>query len=324
MGATHLKALRTIPGATLVAVCSNNEAALAGDLSASQGNLGGQDERFDFSAVKKYRTIDDTLADPDIDAVDVCLPTFLHAPTAIAALRAGKHVLVEKPMALNAAECQAMIAESQQQGRILMAAQVLRFFPMYEALSGALADLGTLRAASFRRRCAAPGWMNWADDKAKSGGGVFDLLIHDVDYALSVFGLPTHVSATGFENLKGGLDLLTAQLFYDGFTATVTGGWHLPRSFPFAMEYTVAGDHGIVDYSSAGNPPTLYRATGEVEPLPLAGHDGYAEQLRYFVECCHTGQAPVRCTPQSSAAAVRVMRMLEEGRSAPGEKVALA
>src|SRR5438445_10404562 len=101
MGSTHLKALRGIPGVEVAAVCSSDEARLSGDLSGIQGNIGGPGEKLDFSAVKKFREIGPLLADPDIDAVDICLPTHLHSEVAIKALRSGKHVLVEKPMALD-------------------------------------------------------------------------------------------------------------------------------------------------------------------------------------------------------------------------------
>src|SRR5882672_98049 len=121
MGSTHLKALRKIPHATLVAVVSSDEKKLAGDLSAIQGNLGGPGEKMDFSAVKKYRTVAEALDDPAIDAVDICLPTDLHAPVALAALRAGKHVLVEKPIALNFADAEALLRQAEISGRILMA-----------------------------------------------------------------------------------------------------------------------------------------------------------------------------------------------------------
>ena len=92
MGSTHLKAMRNVPGATLAAIYSNDERARSGDLSGIQGNLGGPGERFDFTRVKKYGEIGELMTDAEIEAVDICLPTFLHAPVALAALRAGKHV----------------------------------------------------------------------------------------------------------------------------------------------------------------------------------------------------------------------------------------
>jgi predicted dehydrogenase len=193
MGSTHLSALSAIPDAQLAAVFSSDERKLAGDLSAVQGNLGGPSERHDFSAVTKYRSIEALLADAGIDAVDICLPTHLHAPVAIAALRSRKHVIVEKPMALDEARAAAMIREAEKHDRVLMAGHVLRFFPVYQVLRETLRTgrLGAIRQAAFRRRCAPPAWSPWLLNAAKSGG-VFDLLIHDVDMCLHLFGSSGH------------------------------------------------------------------------------------------------------------------------------------
>src|SRR5260370_1908421 len=88
MGSVHLRALREVTGATLTAVFSNNERQLAGDLTGTQGNLGRPGERLDFSAIKQCRDIDTVLAASDLDAVDLCLPTFLHEDVARAPLPA--------------------------------------------------------------------------------------------------------------------------------------------------------------------------------------------------------------------------------------------
>jgi predicted dehydrogenase len=323
MGSTHLKALRSVAGAELVAIYSGDERKLAGDLSGVHGNLGGPGERLDFEGVARYRAIEGLLADSRVEAVDLCLPTDLHAPVAIAALRAGKHVLVEKPMALDGKSAESMIAEAAKADRVLMAAQVLRFFPMYEALQKALRGLGPVRSAVFRRRCGAPGWSAWLADPARSGGGVFDLLIHDADMALHLFGPPEAVSATGYEALAAGIDVIAATLHYPaGIGVSITGGWHHPRSFPFSMEYTVVGDNGTVEYSSAvGTGPVLYRASGESELLPLAEKDGYAAEIEYFLECCRTGRQPDLCPPHESAQAVALMRLLQEARTRNGELI---
>src|SRR5450432_584353 len=338
MGSTHLKALGKVPGARLAAVCSHDERKLAGDLSAVKGNLGGAGEQLDFREVRKYREMDALLADPEIEAVDLCLPTDLHEPVTVAALRAGKHVLVEKPMALDGASANRMIAEAEKQGRVLMTAQVLRFFPEYLALEEAVKRpdlgpmLGMMRSAAFRRRCAAPAWGGWLKDAARSGGGVFDLLIHDADMCLHLFGKPEWVAATGYTDAGRGIDTLQAELFYgSGAVATVTGGWQHSGAFPFSMEYSVTLDGGTVEYSSAGRAPTLYGGDGSEQVLALrdgdkyaggeCGGDGYAAEIAYFVECCSAGKQPERCPPRESADAVDLMLRMLEARSANGEKM---
>jgi predicted dehydrogenase len=323
MGSTHLQALLSIPDAELVAVCSRDENKLSGDLTAVQGNTGGPGQKLDFSRVTKYRDIREAIEDPRIEAVDICLPTHLHAPVAIEALRAGKHVLVEKPMALDALSARQMVTEAKKQGRVLMAAQVLRFFPTYEVLREVLASgrAGGVRYAIFRRRCAAPAWGGWLSDPLQSGGGVFDLLIHDVDMCLHLFGKPGMISATGHQKLESGVDVITAELHYGGWTAIVTGGWHHPKSYPFSMEYTVVADGGTVEFSSLGRPPVLYRSDGEVEALPLAEKDGYRAEIEYFLGCCRDETSPDLCPPEESADAVALTRWILRARSRNGEKI---
>jgi predicted dehydrogenase len=325
MGSTHIKALTSLKNGNLAAVFSNDPKKLRGELTGIQGNLGGPGEIYDFSEVKKFRDLHLLLADPDIDAVDICLPTHMHAAIAIEALRAGKHVLVEKPMALTGVEADQMIQEANESGRILMSAQVLRFLPAYRALVTALESksYGALRSALFRRRCSAPGWSGWLADKSLSGGGVFDLLIHDVDICLKLFGIPDSVSAIGFEDLPHGVDVITATLHYpDAPGVTITGGWHHPKAYPFSMEYTVVTDGATFDYNSAREEAaSIFTASGEKQPIDLTGPEGYEAELAYFIECCTTGSKPSLCPPEESSAAVKVALQMVEARELNGSRI---
>lgn len=290
MGRTHLKALAEIP-----------------DVEVSAGT-----------------DIRRMIADPSVDAVDICLPTNLHAPVALEALRAGKHVLVEKPMALDVETSRQMIEVARKYERVLMVAQVLRFFPAYVALRAILASgrIGAPRSAMFRRRCGAPAWGAWLTDPQQSGGGVFDLLIHDMDLCLHLFGKPETVMASGYEALADGVDIITAELHYGGgLTAVITGGWHHPKSYPFSMEYTVVAEKGTVEYSSQGCAPTLYRADGEIEMLPMTEQDGYRAEIEYFLDCCRRDKSPTLCPPEESADAVALALCILEARKRNGEKI---
>jgi predicted dehydrogenase len=325
MGSTHLKALGNISGAQLTAVMDLDEQRLSGDLSGIQGNLGDPAQTMDFSGVSRYRSVEEMAGDPGVDAVDVCLPTHLHAPVTLQLLRAGKHVLVEKPMALDGASCDRMVAEAGKRGRVLMVAQVLRFLPAYQSLEGYLRDgsLGAVRSAFFRRRCAVPAWGPWEFDSSKSGGGIFDLLIHDVDMCLHLFGAPAAVSAAGHEDMAHGIDNIVAQLEYPeiGYVV-VTGGWHHLGAYPFSMEFTVVGDGGVAEYSSAGRPLALYRANGESQTPVLSDKDCYQAEIEYFLECCRTGARPELCPPEASARSVKLALLLLESRRRKGEKLA--
>ncbi len=325
MGSTHLKALRAVSGVELAAVCSNDPIALSGDLRSIQGNIGGPGELLDFSGIRTSAEVEPVLADPAVDAVDICLPTNMHAAVAIEALRAGKHVLVEKPMALDGAAADRMVAEAEKNGRVLMTAQVLRFFPAYVALREAMKEghLGLVRTAVFRRRCAAPGWGGWLKNPAMSGGGVFDLLIHDVDMMLHLFGKPESMSAIGFDDDARGIDIIHAQFFYPhGGVVLVSGGWHHPKSYPFSMEYTVTTDGGTLEFNSDGRDPMLYREDGTEQKLEGPDCDGYAAEIQYFVDCCKSGRQPEICPPAESANAVKLARQMLEARNRNGERMA--
>src|SRR5713101_5249957 len=325
MGSTHLKALRSVLEAELAAVVSSDDKKLSGDLSGIQGNLGGPGEKMDFSRVKKYHHLREALEDPEIEAVDICLPTDQHAPAALAALRAGKHVLVEKPMALDGAGADEMLAEARNSGRFLMTGQVLRFIGAYRQTAESVKSgaLGAVRSALFRRRCAAPAWSQWLADPAKSGGGVFDLLIHDVDFCVHLLGKPTAVSATGYEDLARGIDVIFAEFHYlSAASVAIAGGWHHPKAYPFSMEFTVVGDNGTLDYSSDGRPLALYGPGGEKQVFDSAEADWFAEELKYFVDCAAHGRKPELCPPEESAMAVKLTRLMVASREKNGEKIA--
>jgi predicted dehydrogenase len=325
MGSTHLKAWKNIPGATLFAVVDEVEKRLTGDLSDIQGNIGGPGEKMDFSAVRKYRTAQEALADPEIEAVDLCLPTHQHVSAATAALRAGKHVLVEKPMGIDAAGCDQVLAEAKASGRVLMTAQVCRFAPNFHAAREMVKSglLGAVRSALLRRRCAAPAWSKWMHDASKSGGGVFDLLIHDVDYCLYAFGKPESVAATGYEDMAHGIDWIEMRLEYvSGAIVVITGGWHHVKSYPFSQEFTIVADGGVLEFNSLVRPLTLYRSDGEVETPSLPEIDIFQAELQYFLECAKAGKRPERCPPEESAGAVKLMLAALESRRAKGAKIA--
>src|SRR3954466_9508281 len=100
MGWIHYLSYKKTKGVKLAAVCTRDERKLGGDWRGIQGNFGPPGEKVDLDGVTKYTDLKRLLADPSIDLADVCLPPNLHAEASVAALNAGKHVFVEKPMGL--------------------------------------------------------------------------------------------------------------------------------------------------------------------------------------------------------------------------------
>src|SRR5436190_18171559 len=109
MGMIHYLGAQKLKGARVAAICSSDPKKLAGDWRGIRGNFGPPGTKMDLSKVKRYENFDTLLADPDIDLVHICTPTNLHEPMALAALKAGKHVLVEKAIALETRAAAAMV-----------------------------------------------------------------------------------------------------------------------------------------------------------------------------------------------------------------------
>src|SRR3954464_4215248 len=110
MGMIHYLAAARLKTARVTAVCSRDPKKLAGDWRSIRGNFGPPGQMMDLSRVKKYEHYEDLLADPNIDLVDVCNPTPLHPASALDALHAGKHVLVEKAIALDPKDADKLVA----------------------------------------------------------------------------------------------------------------------------------------------------------------------------------------------------------------------
>ena len=317
MGAAHIAAIVADPQAELAAVATQNERARQGDLTETGGNLSLGSRIFDFSAVRKYADWRDLVADKSIEAVTVCLPTHLHADAVIAALSAGKHVLCEKPMALTVDQCQRIMDAAARSGSTLMIAQVLRFWPEYLKLkdfvrSGAY---GKVRQATFLRKCGLPSWSKWLPDEALSGGAVMDLLVHDIDQILMLFGVPARLTAKRL----GNTDALMASFIYSGGPEVrLQGGW-FDAGMPFSMSFQVRADQAELEMTAAGL--SVSDTAGVRRKLDVETADPYAAEVHYFLDCCRKGVQPLLCMPAESAAAVKVALALKESRAKDGEQI---
>lgn len=150
-----------------------------------------------------FASADELLAEPELDAVVVALPTFLHRPVVVAALAAGKHVLCEKPPALNAPEVEAMAAAARQHDRLLGFSLQRRALPSVAAAQALIGqgELGRIfhaRAVWTRPWGVPHGLDNWFSDRGKAGGGpLIDLGVHVLDLAWWLMGRPEVISITG-------------------------------------------------------------------------------------------------------------------------------
>ena len=204
MGVTHFKALGQVKGGRASAIASRDPHKRQGDWRSIQGNFGGSGGMQDLSRVACYETLEELLADPKVDLVDICLPTRLHTATAVQALEAGKHVLVEKPITLDLKEADRIIAAARRAGRQVMVAHVLRFFPEFLLLRQVIdrGEYGRVLSARFTRVIARPAWSG-GGDAYRDETLMAELHIHDTDYIQYLFGMPRSVVSAGCLEAKG-------------------------------------------------------------------------------------------------------------------------
>lgn len=285
MGGTHLAAYQKAVGdgyaCRVAAVCDADPARRRGEFP-SAGNLATGPAPFDIRSVRAYERYEDLLADDTIDLVDLCTPTDVHVDQAIAALRSGKHVLVEKPVALSAEPIRRLAEAARSAGRLCMPAMCMRFWPAWAWLKQRIDDgrFGKLRALNFQRLGAMPTWSPFFMDVSRSGGASIDLHIHDCDFAYYCVGRPSAVTSAGHVNH------LTTVYHYDdpGLHVTAQGGWLTPGT-PFRMRYLAEFEGATADFD-IGRTPQLLLATGDTKPQPVdvGEHNGYDGEIRHLLD----------------------------------------
>jgi predicted dehydrogenase len=199
MGWIHWLAYKAAQGIRVGAISTRDPKRLAGDWRGIQGNFGPPGEQVDLGGVRPYERLEAMLADPAIDLVDLCLPPHLHAEAALQALAAGKHVFVEKPMALTTADCERMVESARKAKKQLFVGHVLPFFPEYAEARRLIAEgrHGKLLGGSFKRVISDPAWLKDFYDPGKVGGPLVDLHVHDAHLIRLLFGMPSAVSSQG-------------------------------------------------------------------------------------------------------------------------------
>jgi predicted dehydrogenase len=252
----------------------------------------------DLSGVKKYRGLDEMLDDPNLDLIDICNPTHLHPETAIKALKAGKHVLVEKAIALEPKDADAMLEAARKANRLLMVAHVLPFFPEFayaaEAIRGG--QCGKLLGAHFKRVISTPDWSADIGDAAKTGGPAIDLHIHDTHFIGLVCGVPKQVFSTGVASGNSVDYLTTAYLYGPGGPAiTCSSGALAMKGRLFVHGYEIYLEKATLVYESGTCPLTVLKADGTTEQPKLAGGGdeataAFTSELQAAVDGVNTGR----------------------------------
>ncbi|MGV8858226.1 Gfo/Idh/MocA family protein [Rhodoglobus sp.] len=297
MGSTHVRALASLGRAEqikyVVARTTGGVAEAAPVASVIS----------DFGAV---------LNDPEVDVVSICTPTGTHRELAVSALRAGKNVLLEKPIALTMDDARAIRDEAQRSGKVFMVAQVVRFFDGYRQLADDVAagKIGRLVSARATRLSSKPDWADWLRDFAEAGGMLVDFGIHDFDQMNLLLGDPVEVSAIG-EAVTGPVE--TTITYRDGGIGQVLSYADLPSGAPFRSSLEVVGTGGFAQYEYAAasvNSSAVSRyslsAVAYDSRVVLGADDPYARQLEYFLDCVAQGTEPGFCPTPSALTALEV------------------
>lgn len=295
----------------LVAVCDIDPSKF--EKADLKFNLESEKNDADCSAFRRYTSMDDMLANEDLDMVTIALPTYLHCEATIKFLDAGVNVLCEKPMGMNLAECDAMIEAARRNGRQLMIGQCLRFWEEYRQLKQ-IVDEGTYGkplSGFFYRGGQTPRWTvdgteNWYLKKECGGGAVFDQHVHDVDMVQYLYGMPQAVSSVGMIVHPGcNFETVTTNYIYaDGKSINAQNDWNWTGS-PFFMGYRANFAEGSVRWE---NGEYIKAGPGEkMTPYELEKSNAYYNETRYFAECIRDGKENTINPPEASRDTIRLV-----------------
>ena len=268
-----------------------------------------------FPGARQYEKAMDLLESETLDIADVCLPTYLHAEHAVAAMNKGINVFMEKPVCLRRSEVKKLLDAERNNGVKAMVGQVVRFFDEYRYLEKAYksGEFGKLKTLFLQRisgggspkKDAEPKNVSWFRMPEKSGTAILDFHIHDVDYIRSLLGEPKSVSVVSDCTKERQPTHVAAVYQYDGVLAFAEGGWGHAAGYGFVMAYRANFEDATIVYSSREKPSvTLYKDGAVTHPeIPAANQyssaDGsenipgvgpYFEEIRYFFECVAEGK----------------------------------
>ena len=308
MGTMHAQIYKQLCDASLVAVVDKQLVKAKRDLA----KLGIE------AAV--FGTFEEMIQSREVDVVDVCLPTDLHAPFALKAISAGKHLFCEKPLALTKADGKKIAAAAKKAGVFFQVGQCIRFWPEYLAFEAFVKSrkAGKLLSLSLQRRAGRPAYStdDWLNDSKRSGGAALDLHIHDTDFVHHLLGKPVAVTSAGTRDKTGWSHIFTTYHFKN-VAVTAEGGWNYPANWGFQMAFQAVFERGAVEFDS-GASPTLMATLGnsKKQPLPfktsgagesktgagnLSSLGGYYNELSAFVEHLEKKKAPKVATGDQAA-----------------------
>ena len=256
----------------------------------------------------RYTDFEEMLKSEQLDILDICLPTYLHADYAVRALEQGIHVLCEKPISLKKEDVDRIYSTAEKNHVKFMVAHVLRFWPEYAQIKE-IADskrYGKLLSGRMTRVSEIPRWSwdGWMTDEERSGLVPFDLHIHDLDFLVYAFGEPK--SAKTVRIKRPDQDSLSAIYEYDGAFISAESAWYAP-AVPFIAEFRFQFEKAVVIFD--GQKLTAHEIDGTKRDLSsdsqavasainLPKTNAYANEIVYFADCVANGKPVDKVKPE--------------------------
>ena len=313
IGQNHIAAYKAREDVSVVAIICRN--AERGNEVAAQ--VGGE--------CKHFASLEAALAEKKIDIVDICTPTNLHEEYAVKAANAKCHVLCEKPVTFDVESFDRMAGACKENGVKFMVAQVVRWAPEYMEIKKYLDEgkVGDVHMVYAKRICQHPTWSTWHRKPEVSGGGLYDLGVHDIDYLYSVFGLPVSVYSSGWKSSTGCWNhVVTNFVWAGGQKAVLESSLEMTGNFPFSATFRCTGDKGTLCYDlvagvnindgDMGTNLIWYPAdTGETVPVVVEGADMFAGEIGAFVEAVKN-DTPTPIAPEESRDVLRMVVAMKQ------------
>jgi len=284
IGKAHFQAYQTMENVRLKTICTRSPVKDNDILSQFNGDF--------------VHDFNELLQDDEIDIIDICLPTYLHEEHVIKAANAKKHIICEKPLTLNEPSFNQIVKAIDKNNVRLFVGHVLRFWPEYELIKqySETERLEGIEIVHATRLSQAPAWSDWFKDPEKSGGALYDLHIHDIDFLYYMLGEVDTVFATGTKNNQDAWDhIMTTLKFKNGAKAFIEASHKMPEHYPFTMTLRMQAKNNHLDFAikagenidglDEGSKQFIYYSKDEPKTVVVEDADPFKKELAYFCEC---------------------------------------
>jgi len=310
MGRTHASEIQSSKNLELIAIVDKDIDDILQGLDNVKGNLDvGSIGSESIRSINRYYSFTECLKNEKPDSVHVCVHTDMHYEIAHEALKRGINVLIEKPLSLDLKKGRDLINQAREKELTVMVGHVVRFMPAYRQLKTWINDnqFGRLEFLYMNRVSGIPLWGQWRSkqtDFGSSGGALFDLVIHDIDFVLYALGRPPDEITSNY--LPGKLsnhDYVSADWKYNDkkIDIRVEGGNIFHSKFPFRAGFFARFEKASISYTT-DKPEILVVSDNDQTKTIDAGKPelGFKNEINYFYKCIENSSQPYECMPEDS------------------------